>query len=459
MGTAQVSPSQVDSAQIWTVHTNTSKIPLPSSISFEQFLSIHNSTPASIYTINNSAQTLWSSLLSPTTPLNINLLLTDLPTGQLAEAQITSFDPSGRPNGGTLLIDHNANGIGWYIDPTPFDNSEFTQTLTDTAFRATTDSPAYGRYDLLTTLLHEIGHLAGFIDGYKSYDSHIQTLNGSPLFVGDNFSATLTPDLSHLDPKHYPYDLMNPTLTPGVRKLPSLLDLQILNTTRQRIEESSSENVQLNAPLDSDPLIAILNGNFDSSNTTEPDYGWSTRGATAILNGQAILSEDKHLLSNFTQTFIVPQAAKYLQFTLLDTTLGTSPLDPPDAFEVALLDANTLTSLVSTATGLTSTDSLLNIQHDGKAYFSPQVTVPLTATPSHILSLHSPTIYKVDISNIAPGTLATLYFDLLGFGEQDSQVILDNILLLNQEQFAPIANNDSATTDQAKPVAIALLLY
>ncbi|MBD2004465.1 MULTISPECIES: hypothetical protein [Cyanophyceae] len=171
---------------------------------------------------------------------------------------------------------------------------------------------------------------------------------------------------------------MNPTLTSGVRKLPSLLDLQILNAARSLGEWESGRvgeggNTLLHAPLDSDPLIAILNGNFDSRNATEPDYGWSTRGATAILNGQAILSEDPHLLSNFSQTFIVLQAAKYLQFTLLDTTLGTSPLDPPDAFEVALLDTNTYTSLVGTATGLTQTDSFLNIQHDGKAYFSSQV--------------------------------------------------------------------------------------
>ncbi|MFE1747814.1 hypothetical protein [Coleofasciculus sp. H7-2] len=53
-----------------------------------------------------------------------------------------------------------------------------------------------------------MGHLAGFIDGYSTFDSHIQTINGSQLFVSDNFTATLTPDNSHLDSKLYPYDLM-----------------------------------------------------------------------------------------------------------------------------------------------------------------------------------------------------------------------------------------------------------
>jgi hypothetical protein len=102
------------------------------SVPSEQFFSIHNSTPQTINKLNFTAQNFWNSYLTPQTPLDIILQIVDLPTGQLAEAQITKFDPLGRPNGGTLLIDHDANGIGWYIDPTPQDNSEFNQPLRDT---------------------------------------------------------------------------------------------------------------------------------------------------------------------------------------------------------------------------------------------------------------------------------------------------------------------------------------
>jgi DNA/RNA endonuclease G (NUC1) len=239
VSSTQIDVSQINPAQFSTTQIDSAKVSLPSSVTLEQFLSIHNSFPASVYTLNNSAFTLWNTLLSPTTPFNINLQLVDLPTGQLAEAVVTKFDDSGRPNGGTLLIDHNANDIGWYIDPTPLDHSEFTTTLTDTAFRATPSSPAAGRYDLLTTILHEMGHLSGFISGYSAFDNHIQTLNGSRSFIRDNISATLTPDGSHLDPKLYPYDLMNPTLTPGVRKLPSLINLQILNAVRHSTATAS----------------------------------------------------------------------------------------------------------------------------------------------------------------------------------------------------------------------------
>ncbi|MEH2248103.1 hypothetical protein [Nostoc sp.] len=54
--------------------------------------------------------------------------------------------------------------------------------------------------------------------GYSEFDHHIQTVNGSKVFISDNFSATLTNDGSHLDSKLYPFDLMNTSLSPGVRK-------------------------------------------------------------------------------------------------------------------------------------------------------------------------------------------------------------------------------------------------
>ena len=38
------------------------------------------------------------------------------------------------------------NGLGWFIDITPWENSEFSTSLTDTAYRATADSAAYGHY-------------------------------------------------------------------------------------------------------------------------------------------------------------------------------------------------------------------------------------------------------------------------------------------------------------------------
>ena len=148
---AKVSSSQINIAQnnsfeidstyltkrneIVTNQLNTSEITLPVIIPNQQFfgsdLPNHNLTSNFVSNINSSATNIWEDLLNPETPLNINFQITDLPTGQLAEAQITSFDSHGRPNAGNILIDHNANDRGWFIDTTPFDNSEFSRQNTE----------------------------------------------------------------------------------------------------------------------------------------------------------------------------------------------------------------------------------------------------------------------------------------------------------------------------------------
>jgi Ca2+-binding RTX toxin-like protein len=72
-------------------------------------------------------------------------------------------DKLGVTIGGLILIDSNAAGQGWFVDSTPNDNSEF-QYLSGT-FVAGMNSDASDRMDLLTTVMHEIGHLLGYEHG------------------------------------------------------------------------------------------------------------------------------------------------------------------------------------------------------------------------------------------------------------------------------------------------------
>jgi uncharacterized repeat protein (TIGR01451 family) len=71
----------------------------------------------------------------------------DLPDGQL-----------GNSGAGKIEIDQNAAGWGWFVDSTPGDDSEFS--LQAGQLQAS-NTNAQNRVDLLTSVLHEQGHLLG----------------------------------------------------------------------------------------------------------------------------------------------------------------------------------------------------------------------------------------------------------------------------------------------------------
>jgi hypothetical protein len=110
----QINTSQVGTFQLYSTQINATEISFSNSIAAEQLFSRHNTSPTSLYNLNNTALTLWNSYLQTMTPLNLNIEIADLPTGQLAEANITGFDSTGRPNAGTLYLDTDANGLGWF---------------------------------------------------------------------------------------------------------------------------------------------------------------------------------------------------------------------------------------------------------------------------------------------------------------------------------------------------------
>ncbi|MDJ0903930.1 MAG: hypothetical protein QNJ55_34600 [Xenococcus sp. MO_188.B8] len=48
----------------------------------------------------------------PISDRKFNFQITDLPQGQLAEANIAGFDSSEKPNAGTILIDQPMESVG-----------------------------------------------------------------------------------------------------------------------------------------------------------------------------------------------------------------------------------------------------------------------------------------------------------------------------------------------------------
>ena len=62
-----------------------------------------------------------------------------------------------------MLIDRNAAGYGWFVDPTPTLDEEFASSGTSGQLTAV-DPQAVDRIDLLTVVEHELGHIVGLKD-------------------------------------------------------------------------------------------------------------------------------------------------------------------------------------------------------------------------------------------------------------------------------------------------------
>jgi hypothetical protein len=77
----------------------------------------------------------------------------DLPAGVLGETDVASR---------RVTISADAAGHGWFVDATPLADEEFAP---GSPLVALPGSPAAGKEDLLTAVLHEMGHLAGSPDG------------------------------------------------------------------------------------------------------------------------------------------------------------------------------------------------------------------------------------------------------------------------------------------------------
>ena len=175
---------------------------------------------------------------------------------------------------------------------------------------------------------------------------------------------------------------------------------------------------------DADPLAspAITNGNFSQGLT-----GWTTEivgqqtgaipGAINAQNGFAQFTENESFLVALKQSFVVPENPQTVEFDLLALGLEDPAGGVPDAFEASLLDA-TQQSLVPTHRA--EATSFFNMNPGNAATLASGVTF----NGSKI---------TLDISSLAPGTEATLIFDLVGnpnsngFGGDGSVATIDNV--------------------------------
>ncbi len=255
--------------------------------------------------------------------IDITFWYTDLPDGQLGNHDNLSDDINGREDVGTIRIDtQNTMGVArnYYYDPTPANNSEFNMTQTfwrdltvpnrndwylvppagmvpdtfETSFTGTAPggSPAVGATDMLTLVLHEMGHAIGMSGGTAL--TVAETMDGdydfTPSWV---FGSTLAADnvdqatdfIGHLD---NPDALMAPSLglstgggSAGVRKLPSHTDLMSMAAGHNYtlLDLPRREFYNNNGDYNTD-------GNWSGDNTPDnADDTFIRSGRTAVLSG------------------------------------------------------------------------------------------------------------------------------------------------------------------------------
>lgn len=205
----------------------------------------------------DTAISYWSQVIqdfhwadSDITQFSLTIEVDTLDDTTLAEAEGDHDDSDDTPYAATITIDNDAASGGWFVDPTPRNNSEFLGGIVDRDV-ATGAIPGT---DLLTVMLHEIGHAVGFsesADGFEEDDLKIgefltDTGVDDPRGDGENLevfragfvSAAMTDRGGlHVNEDNIPYDgrvyagandLLNASVSGNTRKLISNLDARIL---------------------------------------------------------------------------------------------------------------------------------------------------------------------------------------------------------------------------------------
>ncbi len=383
----------------------------------------------------------WKQVGLDVSQLTVHLNVENLPGTQLGYALIHNIDAEGRPNEVTIIVDQDAAGHGWYLDATPSLDEEFTVSSSGARIA---DSPAIqGKYDALSLLQHELGHLLGFTSSLDGFSGLVQVDEiGRNYIQVDEGRVWLDPTKNELDKLLHAQSLMSATLTPGVRKSASAIEAAIIekalaNSTigfQQYLVEGHLHGdgigftpIQVALERQGVSATGLRNASLQQTNPASPDFGWALVGQANFASGAATIIEANGMLSDLSQSFVMPSGVQKLQFTLsgLQLEIGNATRSG-DAFEVALLSGDDQRSRLGPIPGLAETDALLSLQADGRIQFAPQVSVDGVLNGQRI-DMNQAIDVTIDISHLPPSSTSTLLFDLIGLGEDNSRVSVSNI--------------------------------
>lgn len=215
----------------------------------------------------------------------ITFKLEDIGAGSVANSGIDTIDTNGRPATSTIRFNLRA-GFPSFLDPTPFDDSEFSMATGTAALGggnvnnkrfggATAAGGALNRWDFLTLALHETEHSLGISNGQSSgftkfldaagavgTDPRNLTISKTLSGLTNDFDIPIQPNTSHFigsptGSSTFGYAVVSdPGWQKSQRALPTCLDILAIG----QVEGATAAQIDCSASAVPEPSAILLLG-------------------------------------------------------------------------------------------------------------------------------------------------------------------------------------------------------
>jgi hypothetical protein len=302
-------------------------------------------------------------------------------SGERGNTDITAITSNAVPTKATTVLDDDGGGVGWYFDPTPNDDAEFTAIVNSgangsgTAFQASFIGT--GAADFYRTITHEIGHAIGLLQNTEALvgtkivnyltaagtDAH----SGAGLYAFHNPSGSYgvnatftTTGAFHLCEDTSPNDLMNPgrslvysgvTTNSTTRQFISDLDAEILADAYGYTIKLPSQINTAYASLDSLTGTLLVQGGVSAQNPsgTNDNFAINIQTGTPYMLVQVNNTKEYFYTADITQLVIAQNGGT-------DTVQIGAGLPMPTYINY-VVSSNQDTAATGTYSGVTIVDS------------------------------------------------------------------------------------------------------